>query len=50
MAQACRMEPAISHRDVTTVMSLLVDVRDELRTIRTLLEDADEEEGPEAEA
>ena len=43
------MEPPISHGDVTTITSLLVDMRDDVREIRRLLEeeDGEEEEGPE---
>jgi hypothetical protein len=38
------MEPPIEHRDVTTIMMLLGDIHDEVRTIRRLLEDEDGEE------
>ncbi len=44
------MEPPISHGDVTTIVSPLVDMRDDVREIRRLLEEEDgeeEEEGPE---
>jgi hypothetical protein len=40
----------IDHSDVTTIMGLLVDVRDDIRAIRQLLEEDDgeeEEENPE---
>jgi hypothetical protein len=44
------MEPPISHRDVTTVMALLGDIKVDVRAIRELLEEEDdgEEEVPEA--
>ncbi|MEX2210439.1 MAG: hypothetical protein WD689_01555 [Gaiellaceae bacterium] len=38
------MEPPISHGDVTTIMGLVGDIRDELRKIRKLLEEEDGEE------
>ena len=43
------MEPVITHRDVTTVMALLGDIQENVRRIKQLLEDGDddEEEGPE---
>jgi hypothetical protein len=43
------MEMPIEHRDVTTIMSLLGDIQDDVRRIRNLLEDDDgqEEEAPE---
>jgi hypothetical protein len=44
------VEPPISHTDVTTTMAMLADIRDDLHRIRELLEDDDEEEGPEADA
>lgn len=37
-------QPIATHRDVTTVMELLADIRDEARSIRQLLEDEDGEE------
>ncbi|MFL6016407.1 MAG: hypothetical protein ACJ74V_02595 [Gaiellaceae bacterium] len=44
------MEP-ISHRDVTTIMGLIVDIRDHVAEIRRLLEeDNGEEEADEADA
>jgi hypothetical protein len=44
------VESPIGHRDVTTIMRILDDIRGDVRTIRTLLEedDGEEEEGPEA--
>jgi hypothetical protein len=44
------VEPLLSHRDVTTIMELLGDMRTDLHTIRVLLEedDGEEEEDPEA--
>lgn len=44
------MEPVITHRDVTTVMALLGDIQQNVRRIRQLLEDEDDDEpeGPEA--
>jgi hypothetical protein len=45
------VEPPISHRDVTTIMGLLVDIRDDVAVIVGLLEDEDgEEEDSEADA
>jgi hypothetical protein len=47
------VEPLISHRDVTTIMEMLGDIRDDIGAIRVLLEedDGEEEEGdPEADA
>jgi hypothetical protein len=45
------MEPPIEHQDVTTIMSLLGDIQDDVRTIRILLEEGDgEEEAPEDDA
>ena len=38
------MEPPIEHRDVTTIMGLLGDIDENVRAIRTLLEDEDGEE------
>jgi uncharacterized protein YukE len=38
------VEPIASHQDVTTIMDLLADIRDEARQIRQLLEDEDGEE------
>lgn len=37
-------EPVATHEDVTTIMPLLGDIRDEARSIRQLLEDDDGEE------
>jgi hypothetical protein len=44
------VEPLLSHRDVTTIMELLGDMRADLHAIRVLLEedDGEEEEDPEA--
>jgi hypothetical protein len=44
------MEPLLDHRDVTTIMALLGDIRGDVRAIRVLLEedDGEEEEDPEA--
>jgi len=40
------VEPPISHGDVTTIMALVVDMRDDIRAIRRLLEEDDgQEEG-----
>jgi hypothetical protein len=45
------MDAPISHRDVTTTMALLGDIKEDVRAIRQLLEDEDgEEEAPEADA
>jgi hypothetical protein len=45
------VEPPIEHRDVTTIMGLIVDIRDEVVATRQLLEDDDgEEEAEEADA
>ena len=46
------MEPLATHEDVTTIMDLLGDIRDEARRIRELLEedDGEEEEDPEDDA
>jgi hypothetical protein len=44
------VEPPIEHRDVTTIMALLGDIKNDVRRIRTLLEDEngeEEEEGRE---
>ena len=38
------LEPLISHRDVTTIMGLLGDIRDEVAAIRGQLEEDDGEE------
>ena len=38
------VQPIATHRDVTTVMELLADIRDVARWIRRLLEDEDGEE------
>ena len=45
---AC-VEPPIEHRDVTTIMRMLGDIRADVERIRRLLEDEDgeEEEAPE---
>jgi phage host-nuclease inhibitor protein Gam len=50
--QACAIDPPIDHRDVTTIIALLGDIKGDVRKIRTLLEDDDgeEEELPEADA
>jgi hypothetical protein len=46
-----RIQPPIEHRDVTTIMALLGDIRSDVQTIRALLEEDDgEEEDPEADA
>jgi hypothetical protein len=46
-----RIEPLISHQDVTTIMGLLAEMKDDLHVILQLLEDDDgEEEAPEADA
>jgi hypothetical protein len=45
------MEPPVTHRDVTTVMALLGDIKVDIHRIRQLLEGEDddgEEEVPEA--
>jgi hypothetical protein len=46
------MDPLLSYSDVTTIMGMLGDIRDEVRLIRALLEDngGEEEEGSEADA
>ena len=38
------VEPAISHRDVTTIMALLGDLKEDVRKIRMLMEDGNGEE------
>ena len=43
-----RIAQPIDHSDVTTIMSLLVDVRDDIREIRRILEDDDAEEEDDA--
>jgi hypothetical protein len=43
------VETPISHRDVTTIMELIVDIRDDVREIRKQLED-DNGEDEEADA
>jgi hypothetical protein len=46
-----QIEPPIEHRDVTTFMALLGDIRSDVQTIRALLEEDDgEEEHPEADS
>ena len=47
---AARMELPIEHRDVTTIMALLGDIRGDVHAIRRILEedDGEEEENPEA--
>ena len=43
------VELPFEHRDVTTIMAVLGDIRDDVREIRILLENDDaEEEHPEA--
>jgi hypothetical protein len=42
------VEPPISHSDVTTVMRLLGDIREDVRKIWQLLEDEDAEEEDDA--
>jgi len=46
------VEPPIEHRDVTTIMGQLADIREEVIRIRQLLEDEDgeEEEVPKGDA
>ena len=47
------MELPFDHRDVTTVMAMIADIKDDVRKIRRLLEDEngeEEEEVPEADA
>jgi hypothetical protein len=45
------VEPPIEHRDVTTIMGLLGDIQADVRRIRNLLEDDDDqEEAPEDDA
>jgi hypothetical protein len=45
------VEPPISHRDATTIMALLGDIKSDVRRIRLLLEEDDgEEETPEDDA
>jgi hypothetical protein len=48
--QDADVEPPIDHRDVTTIMGLLGDIRADVQAIRTLLEedDGEEEEDPQA--
>jgi phage host-nuclease inhibitor protein Gam len=38
------VERPIEHRDVTTIMALLGDIKNDVRRIRTLLEDENGEE------
>jgi hypothetical protein len=38
------IEPLVTHRDVTTIMSILGDIKQDVRRIRDLLEDDDGEE------
>ena len=38
------VEPPIEHRDVTTIMSLLGNIQEDVQLIRKLLEDEDGEE------
>ena len=38
------VEPPIEHRDVTTIMALLGDIKNDVRRIRALLEDENGEE------
>jgi hypothetical protein len=38
------VEAPIEHRDVTTIMALLGDIKDDVRQIRILLEDENGEE------
>jgi hypothetical protein len=42
------VDPPISHSDVTTVMRLLGDIREDVRKIWQLLEDEDAEEEDDA--
>jgi hypothetical protein len=50
-ARIRRVEPLISHTDVTTVMRLIAEIRTDARAIRQSVEDDDgEEEDPEADA
>jgi hypothetical protein len=47
------IEPPSEHRDVTTIMNLLGDIKDDVHTIRRLLEEGDDdgaEETPEGDA
>jgi hypothetical protein len=45
------VKPPIDHRDVTTILGLIVDIRDDVAEIRRLLEDENgEEEAAEADA
>jgi hypothetical protein len=39
-----RVEQPIEHREVTTIMALLGDIKNDVRRIRTLLEDENGEE------
>jgi hypothetical protein len=43
-------EPILSFRDVTTIMTLITDIKDDVRAIRRLLEEDDGEEEEDAEA
>ncbi|HEX7256035.1 MAG TPA: hypothetical protein VF236_08930 [Gaiellaceae bacterium] len=38
------MEPPIEHSDVTTIMRMIGDIQEDVRRIRTLLENEDGEE------
>jgi len=38
------VEPPIEHREVTTIIALLGDIKNDVRRIRTLLEDENGEE------
>jgi hypothetical protein len=44
------VESPIEHRDVTTIMRILDDIRGDVREIRNLLEEDDGEETPPPEA
>jgi hypothetical protein len=45
------VEPIINHTDVTTIMTWLSEIRDDVRRIRReVVEDDGEEEDPEADA
>ena len=39
-----RVEPPIEHRDVTTIMRMVGDIQEDVKGIRTLLEDENGEE------
>ncbi len=49
MRNDVRIEPPISHRDVTTIMGVLGDIRQDVNAIRRVLEEDDGEEEEDSE-